>query len=207
MYTYTIQGEDIDLFSTLRRVRSCKDATNYKDVVCERLRKRLRFTPADDTTDDLSSGDDVDNEVTVQSSYTSISSEEGINTLAITSSSESVSGESNSERNTFCRLSESVLNGDKSAGETLVGQHKITDNTSFQNILTSPIVEAHKDDRMQVRTSSGTPAQSIVRAYDCTGSPNTADMKAHDICGTYNSIVPPLSPNTGQTICKFNNIK
>ena len=69
MYTYTIQGEDIDLFSTLRRVRSCKDATNYKDVVCERLRKRLRFTPADDTTDDLSSGDDVDNEVTVPSSH------------------------------------------------------------------------------------------------------------------------------------------
>ena len=39
---------------------------NYKDVVCERLRKRLRFTPADDTTDDLSSGDDEDNDVTVQ---------------------------------------------------------------------------------------------------------------------------------------------
>ena len=39
---------------------------HYKDVVCERLRKRLRFTPADDTTDDLSSGDDEDNDVTVQ---------------------------------------------------------------------------------------------------------------------------------------------
>ena len=82
------------------------------------------------------------------------------------------------------------------------GDFDLLPEEHFHRLLDSPIVECHPaDERIPLRACV-TCSSPVVKSFD--GVMSEAEMRSHDIFDTYTSIVPPLRPNTGETIRKLN---
>lgn len=147
--------------------------------------------------------------VTQQTSYSSIDTEEGLNgsnnwdennTESSLSDTDGMKT-TNRSTSTFCHLSSTFLSQQeesKSRSSTI----SITDDTSFHQVLSSSVIDTCSADN-RVRQSTSSRQELVVQTYkDPFRGPSTAEIRVHDIYDTYNSIVPPLSPNTGKTILK-----
>lgn len=170
-----------DTFSSLRRVRSCKDADLYKDVVC---REHSADVPNLDTS--------------TEASFTSFDTEEEDSRFTDTDCSLADADDQESTI-TLCHLSSHCANVNSVDNDSSI---RITDDVSFQDILRSPIVEHFSaDDRMCRGSLCASPEPEIIHAFQET-SPSVAELKIQNIYESYNRIVPPLLPNTGATVCR-----